>query len=94
MTLPSRHRIRNSNSGGLWPSKLPLGHGGSLRYRVLLVDGEETYLFLPRRRDRKNEPRTLYYFVIMVYYSVLTVNYLFITVNYLVITVYYSFTMV
>ena len=44
MTLPSRHRIRNSNAGGLRPSKLPLGHGGSLRYRVLLVDGKETFL--------------------------------------------------
>ena len=28
MTLPSRHRIRNSNPGGLGPSTLPLGHGG------------------------------------------------------------------
>ena len=31
MTLPSRHRIRNSNPGGLRPSMLPLGHGGSPR---------------------------------------------------------------
>ena len=29
MTLPSRHRIRNSHSGGLRPSTLPHGHGGS-----------------------------------------------------------------
>ena len=29
MTLPSRHRIRNSNPGGLRPRTLPLGHGGS-----------------------------------------------------------------
>ena len=28
MTLSSRHRIRNSNPGGLRPSTLPLGHGG------------------------------------------------------------------
>ena len=28
MTLPSRHRIRNSNPGGRRPSTLPLGHGG------------------------------------------------------------------
>ena len=27
MTLPSRHRIRNSNPGGLRPSILPFGHG-------------------------------------------------------------------
>ena len=31
-TLPSRHRIRNSNPGGLKPSTLPLGHGGSPQY--------------------------------------------------------------
>ena len=29
ITLPSKHRIRNSNPGGLRPSTLPLGHGGS-----------------------------------------------------------------
>ena len=29
MTLPSRHRNRNSNPGGLMPSTLLLGHGGS-----------------------------------------------------------------
>ena len=29
MTLPSRHRIRNSSPGGLGPSTLPLGQGGS-----------------------------------------------------------------
>ena len=29
MTLSSRHRIRNSSPGGLRPSTLPLGHGGS-----------------------------------------------------------------
>ena len=38
MTLPSRHRIRNSNRGGLRLSTLPLGHG------VLRVGGEETFL--------------------------------------------------
>ena len=32
MTLPSRHGIRTSNPGGLRPSTLPLGHGGSLQY--------------------------------------------------------------
>ena len=29
MTLSSRHRIRNSSPGGLRPSTLLLGHGGS-----------------------------------------------------------------
>ena len=32
MTLPSRHWIRNSRPGGLVPSTLPLGHGGSPQY--------------------------------------------------------------
>ena len=32
MTLSSRHRIRNSSPGGLRPSTLPLGHGGSPQY--------------------------------------------------------------
>ena len=32
MTLPSRHRIRNSSPGGLRPSTLPLGHGSFPRY--------------------------------------------------------------
>ena len=53
MTLSSRHRIRNSNPGGLRPSTLPLGHGGSPQYRLSHVDGEETFLFLSNRRDRE-----------------------------------------
>ena len=32
MTLSYRHRIRNSSPGGLRPSTLPLGHGGSPQY--------------------------------------------------------------
>ena len=56
MTLPSRHRIRNSNPRGLRPSTLPLGHGGSTQYWVLGVDGEETFLFLSNRRDRGTSP--------------------------------------
>ena len=32
MTLSSRHRMRNSSLGGLRPSTLPLGHGGSHQY--------------------------------------------------------------
>ena len=53
MTLPSRHRIWNSNPGGLRSETLPLGHGGSPQYWVLRVDGEETCLFLSNRRDRE-----------------------------------------
>ena len=43
MTLLSRHRIRNSNPGGLRPSTLPIGHGGSPHYRVSQVDGEDFF---------------------------------------------------
>ena len=34
MTLPSRHRIQNSIFGGLRPSTLHLGHGGSPLYCI------------------------------------------------------------
>ena len=46
MTLSSNHRIRNSSPGGLRPSTLLLGHGGSPH-----VDGEETFFvsFKPPR---------------------------------------------
>ena len=43
MTLSSRHRIRNSSPGGLRPSTLPLGHGGSPQYYLLEVKGLSTY---------------------------------------------------
>ena len=59
MTLSSRHRIRNSSPGGLRPSTLPLGHGGSPQYWLSHVDGEETFFvsFKPPRPG--TEPRTL-----------------------------------
>ena len=59
MTLSSRHRIRNSSPGGLRPSTLPLGHGGSPQYWLSHVDGEETFFvsFKPPRLG--TEPRTL-----------------------------------
>ena len=59
MTLSSKHRIRNSSPGGLRPSTLPVGHGGSPQYRVLHVDGEENLLFLSNRRDREPNPELL-----------------------------------
>ena len=37
MTLPSRHRIRNSNHGGLRLSSPLLGHGGSPQDWVYMV---------------------------------------------------------
>ena len=59
MTLSSRHRIRNSSPGGLRPSTLPLGHGGSPQYWLSHVDGEETFFvsFKPSRPE--TEPWTL-----------------------------------
>ena len=56
MTLSSRHRIWNSSPGGLRPSTLPLGHGGSPQYWLSHVDGEETFLVLSNRRDREPNP--------------------------------------
>ena len=59
MTLSSRHKIRNSSPGGLRPSTLPLGHGGSPLYWLSHVDGEETFFvsFKPPRPG--TEPRAL-----------------------------------
>ena len=56
MTVSSRHRIRNSRPGGLRPSSLPLGQFYMFYMSVLHVDGEETFLFLSNRRDRKPNP--------------------------------------
>ena len=58
MTLSSRHRIRNSSPGGLRPSTLPLGHGGSPQYWLSHVDGKKHVLFLEPPRPG-TEPRTL-----------------------------------
>ena len=59
MTLPSRHRIRNSSPGGLRPSTLPLGHGGSPHYWLSHVDGEEIFLVSFKPPSPGTEPRTL-----------------------------------
>ena len=48
--------LRNSSPGGLRPSTLLLGHGGSPQYWVLRVDGEETFWFLSNHRDRETNP--------------------------------------
>ena len=55
MTLPSRHRIRNSNPGGLRPRTLSLGHGGSPH-----TSGWGRNIFVSFKPPRPgNEPRTL-----------------------------------
>ena len=59
MTLSSRHRIRNSNPGGLRPSTLPLGHGGTPQYWLSHVDGEETFFVSYKPPRPGTEPRTL-----------------------------------
>ena len=59
MTLSSRHRIRNSNPGGLRPSTLPLSHGGSSQYWLSHVDGGETFFAFFKPRRPGTEPRTL-----------------------------------
>ena len=43
MTLPSRYNIRNSNPGGLRPSSLPLGHGGSPQYWIFTSEQVRSY---------------------------------------------------
>ena len=59
MTLPSRHRIRNSSPGGLRPSTLPFGHGGSPQYWLSHVDGEETFFISFKPPRPGTEPRSL-----------------------------------
>ena len=45
MTLPFRHMIRNSNPGGLSPSTLTLGHGGSSQYCIITSERGRNILF-------------------------------------------------
>ena len=56
MTLPPRHRTRNSNPGGLRPSTLPLGHGGSPQYWVLRLDGEKHICLFQTAATGKQTP--------------------------------------
>ena len=49
----------NSCPGGLRPSTLPLGHGGSPQYRLSHVDGEETFFVSFKPPRLRTEPRTL-----------------------------------
>ena len=47
-TLLFRRRIRNSSSGGLRPSTLPLGHGGSPQYWIFTSQQGRNILFIRR----------------------------------------------
>ena len=59
MTLPSRHRIRNSCHDGLRPSTLPLGHGGSPQYWIFTREREETFCFFENWiPERVTSPRS------------------------------------
>ena len=46
MTLPFRHRIRNSSLGGLSPSTLPLGQWGFPQYWIFTSERRRNILFL------------------------------------------------
>ena len=46
MALPSRHRARNSSSGGLRPSMFLLCHGDSQQYWIITSERERNILFL------------------------------------------------
>ena len=58
MTLSSRHSIWNSSPGGLRPSTLPLGHGGSPQYWLSHVDGEETFCFFQTAETGNRAPNS------------------------------------
>ena len=58
MTLSSRHRIRNSSPGGLRPSTLPFGHGGSPQYWVSHVNGVETFCFFQTSEPGNRTPNS------------------------------------
>ena len=58
MTLPSKHRTRNSSPGGPRPSTLLLGHGGSPQYCVSHVDGEETFCFFQTAETGNRTPNS------------------------------------
>ena len=61
MTLPSRHRIWNLGHGGLRPSTLPLGHGGSPQYWIFTSKRERNILFLWNLEARVGFENSLFY---------------------------------
>ena len=64
ITLPSRHRIRNSSPGGLRPSTLPLSHGGSSAPHntyewSLRVSGKKRFVSLKTECQSRGRTRDL-----------------------------------
>ena len=60
MTLPSRHRTRNSNPGGLRPSTLPLGHRRPPTILSLRVEwmGKKHFCFFQTAETGKRTPNS------------------------------------
>ena len=59
ITLPSRHRIRNSSLGGLRPSTLHLSHGGSsVLHNTYEWAGKKALLFETWMPERGTNPRS------------------------------------
>ena len=60
MTLPSRHRIRNSSFVGLRRSTLPLSHGGSPQCSIFMSERRETFCFfetwMPEQGSNSRSP--------------------------------------
>ena len=60
MILPSRHIIRNLSHGGLRLSTLPLGHGGSPQYSILMSErGRNIFFSLKLECQGRVRPRVL-----------------------------------
>ena len=61
MTLPSRHRKRNWSPGGLRPSTLPLGYGGSPQYSIFTsVWGRNILVFFKLKGESGARTRDLW----------------------------------
>ena len=58
MTLSSRHRIRNSSPGGLRPTTLPLGHGGSPQYEFYTWMGKKHFCFFQTAETGNRTPNS------------------------------------
>ena len=56
MTLPSRHRTRNSNPGGLRPSMLPVGHEAPHNTEFYEWMGKKHFCFFQTAETGKRTP--------------------------------------